>query len=276
MTYRFGISRSRAPEMVVESVPDSHQLKRCSLCGEDKKISSFRYIKFFDKRRSICKRCEAGERRNKRRLVEQQIQEHGVTPGIRRRLETEVREKARSQAEETVFSNLSPERIRIYRWAQRISRICGIVLFLSSVLGVISLGTASVGWLALFIVLGGIASGTRLYFNRRHAEPVDSEIGRHIRAIYPDLFKEHLRERIEDERFYTSPEWRILRGKFLRIRRKINGYHVCEICQETISYDVTIDHFKPRLKFPELALEITNLRIAHRSCNSSKGDIIVE
>lgn len=257
-------------------MPDSHRFKRCSLCGEDQKVSSFRYIKYFEKRRSICKRCEARKRQRQRRLVEAHIKVHGVTPGILNRIKTEVKKKARRQAEETVFSNLSPERIRIYRWAQRISRICSIVLFLSFVLGFFSLGTASFGWLALFIVLGGIAVGTRLYFNRRHAEPVDSEIARHLGLIYPSLFEEQLRQRIEDEGFYTSPEWRILRKNFLRFRRKINGYYVCEICQETILYDVTIDHFKPRLKFPELALEITNLRIAHRSCNSSKGDTIVD
>jgi hypothetical protein len=149
------------------------------------------------------------------------------------------------------------------------------VLLLSILFGFFVLIWGAFGWLALFILSGGIAVGGWRYFYRRHAEPVDSEIARNLRLNYPVLFKEQLRERIEDERFYTSPEWRILRENFLRIRRKTNGYYVCEYCQGTIRWDVTVDHFKPRSKFPDLALEIANLRIAHRRCNSSKGDTLV-
>jgi len=258
-------------------VPDLHQLKRCPLCGEVKKESSFRYIKYFDKGRTICKRCEARERQKKRRLVEQHVKEHGVTPRIRARLETEAAQKARRQATEAILSSLSPEQTKMYRWAKRAGRICVIVLYLSFCLGLFSFGMGAYGWLALCLLSGGIAVGGWRYFDRRHAKPVDSEIATHRRSIYPVLLEELKLERMEYERFYASPEWRITREKFLRTRRKSNGYYVCDICQGTIwqDRDVTVDHFKPRSKFPDLALDITNLRVAHRRCNSSKGDIIV-
>lgn len=185
--------------------------------------------------------------------------------------------KAGEQATETVLSSLSQKRMKMYRWAQKISRICSIVLFLSILFVPFAFIEGSFGWLALLVLGGGAAVGVRRHFNCRHAEPVDSEIARHRRSIYQSLFQEELRKRREYERFYTSPEWRILRENFLRTRRKISGQHVCHYCQKPIwrRSDVTVDHFKPRSKFPDLALEITNLRVAHRRCNSSKGDKIV-
>lgn len=182
---------------------------------------------------------------------------------------------ARRQARETVLSSLSPEHRRRYRWAQWISQICVMVLLLSILFGLLGLIRGSFGLLALLLFTGVIAGAGKRYLNRHHTDPVDSEISRHLRSIYLVLYKEQLRERIEYERFYTSPEWRILRVTFLR-RKKINGYYVCEYCQETIlPFDVTVDHFKPRSKFPDLALEITNFRVAHRRCNSSKGDTLL-
>jgi 5-methylcytosine-specific restriction endonuclease McrA len=256
-------------------VSDSHQLKKCSLCGDVKKESYFRYIKYFEKRRTICKRCEARERQKKRRLVEKHVREHGITPGIRTRLETEVAQLARQQATETVLSNLSPEHRKRYRWAQWISQICVMVLLLSILFGLLGLIRGFFDWLALLLLTGVIAVAGKRYFNRHYTDPVDSEISRHLRSIHPILYKEQLRERIEYERFYTSPEWKILRLSFLR-GKKINGYYVCEYCQETIwPFDVTVDHFKPKSKFPHLAVEMTNLRVAHRRCNSSKGDTII-
>lgn len=208
--------------------------------------------------------------------MEQHVKKHGVTPGIMERLETEASQTARKQATGIVLSNLPQERLKMYRWAQRVSRICGTVLLLSILFGVFAFIDRSFGWLALLLLTGVVAVVGGRYFNRRHAAPVDAEITGRLSSIYPLLFQERLRERIEYERFYTSPEWKIMRKNFLRTRRKINGHYVCDYCQKPIwGDDVTVDHFKPRSKFPDLALKITNLRIAHRQCNSSKGDTII-
>ena len=129
--------------------------------------------------------------------------------------------------------------------------------------------------MASSVLTGGSAVAVRRYFNRRHADPIDTEIEMQRKSIYQDLFAKELQQRIEDEQFYNSPEWKILREAFLRTQKKVNGHYVCHICQQAIWYDVTIDHFKPRSKFPDLALEASNLRLAHRRCNSSKRDRIV-
>lgn len=72
----------------------------------------------------------------------------------------------------------------------------------------------------------------------------------------------------EQKRFYASAEWRLVREQVIQEQGR-----VCQECGCHISndYDLTVDHIKPRSKFPELALEKSNLQVLCRRCNSSKG-----
>jgi uncharacterized protein (DUF983 family) len=72
----------------------------------------------------------------------------------------------------------------------------------------------------------------------------------------------------EQQRFYNSPEWRLLREQVLSERGRR-----CEKCRRAIRYDfdLTVDHIKPRSKFPEVALDKSNLQVLCRRCNSVKG-----
>lgn len=53
----------------------------------------------------------------------------------------------------------------------------------------------------------------------------------------------------------------------------------CWLCQQPIKYDAPAgnpdafeaDHFYPKADYPDLALEPSNLRPAHASCNHSRG-----
>lgn len=77
-------------------------------------------------------------------------------------------------------------------------------------------------------------------------------------------------ERIEERKqFYSSPEWRQVRTQVIKKYGK-----VCSECGLRIknNLDVTVDHIQPRSKYPALALNIENLRVLCRSCNSQKGD----
>lgn len=69
-------------------------------------------------------------------------------------------------------------------------------------------------------------------------------------------------------KFYTTPDWRALRASVIRRQGRI-----CRRCGMEINSrrDVTVDHIKPRSRYPELALDFSNLRVLCRSCNSSKG-----
>lgn len=68
------------------------------------------------------------------------------------------------------------------------------------------------------------------------------------------------------KQFYKLSRWRKLRHKAFKIYGK--KCHCCERLDE----HPHVDHIKPRSKFPELALDITNLQILCRECNSSKGN----
>ena len=77
-------------------------------------------------------------------------------------------------------------------------------------------------------------------------------------------------QRIHDrESIYQSAEWNAARKDVIARQGKI-----CRRCRKSIFYesDLTVDHIKPRSKYPSLQLEITNLQVLCRSCNSSKGN----
>ena len=78
------------------------------------------------------------------------------------------------------------------------------------------------------------------------------------------------KERLDEIRqFYSSPEWNLIRRQVI----KENG-RICSECKKYIrsNNEVTVDHIRPRSKYPHLALERQNLRVLCRSCNSMKGD----
>ncbi len=83
------------------------------------------------------------------------------------------------------------------------------------------------------------------------------------------LAKERKLKQDETEIFYRSPEWLKLREMVIE-----EDGQVCAMCRKRIleKHDVTVDHIKPRSKYPELALVRNNLHILCRSCNSRKGN----
>jgi len=69
------------------------------------------------------------------------------------------------------------------------------------------------------------------------------------------------------EAFYTSQAWMELRYQAL----KIHGA-ACQCCGASRKDGVVIhvDHIKPRAKYPELALELSNLQVLCEACNLGK------
>jgi hypothetical protein len=78
------------------------------------------------------------------------------------------------------------------------------------------------------------------------------------------------RQKMIDEalRFYSSPEWTVIRRQVIEEEGR-----VCAECRKRIKNDIdlTVDHKRPRSKYPDLSLDRENLRILCRSCNSKKG-----
>jgi len=80
---------------------------------------------------------------------------------------------------------------------------------------------------------------------------------------------EERKDRIDKQQlFYSSPEWAMIRKQVINEEESI-----CALCKRKIRKqdDITVDHIKPRSKYPKLALKRQNLQVLCRRCNSSKG-----
>jgi len=84
-----------------------------------------------------------------------------------------------------------------------------------------------------------------------------------------ELAQERAERYQERERFYSSPEWRMLREAVIE-----EDGRRCGDCDKYIrkKIDVTVDHVLPRGKYPEMSLRRDNLRVLCRRCNSKKSD----
>lgn len=74
---------------------------------------------------------------------------------------------------------------------------------------------------------------------------------------------------VDNQPFYRSAAWRKLRFSVLA---ESNG--ACSACGSKASDGARlhVDHIKPRSKFPELALDPTNLQVLCEDCNIGKSD----
>lgn len=70
------------------------------------------------------------------------------------------------------------------------------------------------------------------------------------------------------EAFYGSDAWRRVRYRALR---RHGG--LCQCCgtPPKVGAPLHVDHIKPRSRFPELALELSNLQVMCVDCNLGKG-----
>ncbi len=73
---------------------------------------------------------------------------------------------------------------------------------------------------------------------------------------------------VQSKEFIHSWEWRTLRYQVLKKRTP-----TCECCGASPKHGarVSVDHIKPRSKYPELAMEETNLQVLCSACNQGKG-----
>jgi 5-methylcytosine-specific restriction endonuclease McrA len=79
--------------------------------------------------------------------------------------------------------------------------------------------------------------------------------------------RQYDRQRRPDHDFYTSPMWRAVRSAVL-MRDPI-----CVICrdeQNRIVSSTVVDHIKERRDYPELALDMDNLRGLCASCHNRR------
>jgi 5-methylcytosine-specific restriction endonuclease McrA len=72
------------------------------------------------------------------------------------------------------------------------------------------------------------------------------------------------------DNFYKSKEWQKLRAQALRLAGP-DGY-TCSSCGKSVrgKGQSRVDHIKPRLQYPELALRLDNLRVLCPSCDNKR------
>lgn len=247
---------------------ESVRIKTCAECLNDKQISSFRYIKRFKSHRRICRRCEGKFRRSEAKRKRQFIAENGYSEGVLYSLVGKATELSQKYAYEKVFSSSK----KYQRIAFKIYPIISIIVFLNIVKGVVTLRLSQDAEIfgyevfSLLVVLPAQIAYSKFYFKIR------SKLNSISRSKYPDFFAKVKMERVEYETFYRTQEWKHVRQIVLREHKRKNNRYVCHLCnREVLNSDLTVDHIKPRSKYPSLALQKDNLAVAHRSCNSSKG-----
>lgn len=236
-------------------------MRTCEACGKTKPASQF----WQNARR--CRKCVARAAAKSRRQrtkdwYSRVKKEYGLSVGIsEKRFQKEsdkALQKAKSIVPRTTRDDLSVA-VGVY------GMIAGPFGCLFLIIGEIFLDVhlGLLEWLCI------IASGfLALFMAGKLSAPRNAALD-DVRAA---LLKERLKlaevELLEYIRFYTTSDWRTLRARVIRRDGK-----VCQKCGMVIrnKRDVTVDHIKPRSRFPDLALEISNLQVLCRSCNSSKG-----
>ena len=88
-----------------------------------------------------------------------------------------------------------------------------------------------------------------------------------IKSDYKKTIKDEWINFILAPSFYSSIDWHKVRN--LALKRFKN---TCVYCKS--KKNLTVDHIKPRSKYPHLALELSNTQILCKSCNSRKGNKI--
>lgn len=169
-------------------------MKRCLQCSEEKRDSQFRYIKYFDARRSICKQCEARQRQQSRRELAQHVRETGFTPGILDRLRAQATRRATRQAREAVLSGLSLHQLRTFRAAEFVERFLSVVLLLcfaaAYLVSLLVIVGKPVQWLAAPLCLASGVGLARLLVRRLWTRHITHEIRQRSTELYAEVFEQ--------------------------------------------------------------------------------------
>jgi 5-methylcytosine-specific restriction endonuclease McrA len=100
----------------------------------------------------------------------------------------------------------------------------------------------------------------KLYLRLRVVSPEKSnELAQHLE------FRTKPKKKKKSNRLNNCPDWQLLR------RRVLHFYGaICMCCGST--KNINIDHIKPKSKYPELAMEFSNLQVLCWPCNKSKNN----
>lgn len=252
--------------------PAKGQSFRCSSCGRK------RYLKSIPTT-DLCQSC-AAKKRAAQNIPVSITDKIVVTTNIAKRLGSQAKIDAQAEAFKAASDipktegEIIGEKLQLsWRW---------FLLSLATgfpVAGVVSTARedSSLFWLVLLawglglpVLLSAIGEHLMAGGNSPlRREVYDRQFTATTKARTVELAEERRRRQEEEETFYSSPEWAQLRALVIKEEGQ-----VCAECHKRIKNDedVTVDHIRPRSKYPDLALRRENLRVLCRSCNSAKSD----
>ena len=221
----------------------------CSVCGERK---DYNYVPKDD----ICRSCAAKQRKKSPSGIKNISSDVSVTKHVERRLRKKANREIQPSKEEI--------RNTIIYYA-----LFAVVLippfFIASELFIESSG---LWWAFVLAWIFGLGAFNAFFVKDKLDKPRNKRM-QAVDARVVELAKEREVRIYETRLFYGSPEWIYLR----RLVIEEDGKY-CTSCRRYIyeEEDITVDHIKPRSKYPELQLSRDNLQVLCRSCNSKKGN----
>jgi hypothetical protein len=225
---------------------------RCTDCGRVKRV---KYVPVSD----LCRRCAARKVAEAKRSVPSipitLAENLVVTEAVEKRLRKKAQSDIPSTRAEKLGDLISKWCILVF-WASAYFVARAIFQEFSSLFWLVLLGWALGGPLAVMYAID-------LFLAKPRKERAEQIVLRLVELA-------EARKRVIEEalRFYSSPEWTIIRKQVIKEEGR-----VCEECGKRIKndFDITVDHKRPRSKYPDIALDRENLRILCRTCNSKKG-----
>ncbi len=228
----------------------------CAGCGRVKRV---KYVPTSN----FCRRCAAEIAGDKRSLDSTTPIEVGNELIITKSVERRLRKKAEAEIPHTGAQKIDDVLRFIYLpfW---LSAYFVIGYFVDS-----NLLTVYSGWwlLSIFgwcmLIPYAIDSAVGTITGRSRKERMDR-----IASRVAELAEERQQELEESARFYSSPEWASLRRQVI-----VEEGRICAECGWRIGRveNITVDHKRPRSKYPTLSLCRENLQVLCRRCNAKKG-----
>lgn len=221
---------------------------------------------------TLCKKCAAKRRVPTARAASTLIEHEPGQPAMT----TYVKKRLQKQAE-TESMNQHPEFTVPYT---KLEQVVYSDFFKTMLLGpfctTVFLGSLWFPGPPFFVLVWAalIGGGVKFYAvlgnqrKKRMAEPLQQWTEQLAERV--GQLAHERRQRIDDrEKFYQSAEWIAARKAVIASQ---GGK--CRRCHKSIfdESDLTVDHIKPRSKYPSLQLDLSNLQVLCRSCNSSKGN----
>jgi len=228
----------------------------CDRCGWSGKDWAFKY-------QGLCSKCYKQwrkERAEERRRLKPPNENVQITDGIiiTRNVHVRLEKEAHSDVPFT----------RSWHYADLFEGIGSFLSLISILVLVFTLYLHP--WYTPFLIIFTVFGFVMAFISRVVQRAEAAKRRPKVTARLEELARERQKKIEEAKTFYASTEWRLIREQVIKEQKR-----VCQICgcRITKDYDLTVDHIKPKSKFPELALDKSNLQVLCRRCNSSKGAI---